>query len=43
MELAGTNIRVQVVCPGFIHSHFHKSAEMKVDKIEKERLVFVTQ
>lgn len=32
IELANTNIAVQVVCPGFIDSHFHESAGMHMDK-----------
>lgn len=32
LELKDTGIKVQVVCPGFIDSHFHESAKMKVDK-----------
>lgn len=35
MELSGTDIRVQAVCPGFIDSHFHESAEMHMDKSRK--------
>lgn len=35
MELSGTNIRVQAVCPGFIDSHFHENAEMHMDKSKK--------
>lgn len=35
MELAKTGIQVQVVCPGFIDSHFHESADMHVDKSKK--------
>lgn len=35
MELTNTNIRVQVVCPGFMNSHFHESAGMHVDKNQK--------
>lgn len=32
MELANTNIHIQAVCPGFIDSHFHESAGMRVEK-----------
>jgi short-subunit dehydrogenase len=35
LELIGSNIQVQVVCPGFINSHFHENAQMKVDKTKK--------
>lgn len=35
LELIDTNIQVQVVCPGFIDSHFHENAQMKVDKAKK--------
>ena len=35
MELSGKDIRVQAVCPGFIDSHFHESAEMHMDKSRK--------
>lgn len=32
LELAGTKISVQAVCPGFIDSDFHESAGMHMDK-----------
>ncbi len=35
MELADYDIRVQVVCPGFIDSDFHDRAGMAVDKSRK--------
>lgn len=35
MELAGTGVQVQAVCPGFIDSHFHESAKMAMDKSRK--------
>ncbi|WP_244833917.1 SDR family NAD(P)-dependent oxidoreductase [Clostridium sp. BJN0001] len=35
MELDGTNVKVQAVCPGFIDSHFHESAGMHVNKNKK--------
>lgn len=40
LELAGTNIVVQAVCPGFIDSHFHESAGMNVDKAKTGFLGF---
>lgn len=35
MELMNYNIKLQVVCPGFIDSYFHERAGMKVDKTQK--------
>lgn len=35
MELADYNIKLQVVCPGFIDSDFHERAGMRVDKTRK--------
>ena len=35
LELAGTNVSVQAVCPGFIDSDFHESAGMHMDKGKK--------
>lgn len=40
MELAKTNIHVQVVCPGFIDSHFHESAGMHMNKSRKGLFAF---
>lgn len=40
MELAGTNVHVQAVCPGFIDSHFHESAGMHMDKSKKGLFAF---
>lgn len=40
MELTGTKIRVQAVCPGFIDSHFHESAGMRVNKKKKGLFAF---
>lgn len=40
MELANTNIRMQVVCPGFIDSHFHESAGMHMNKSKKGLFAF---
>ncbi len=40
METHGTNIKVQVVCPGMIDTDFHTSADMKVNKNAKGLLSF---
>lgn len=40
LELAKTNIQVQVVCPGFIDSHFHESAGMHMNKSKKGLFAF---
>ncbi|BCN29877.1 SDR family NAD(P)-dependent oxidoreductase [Anaeromicropila herbilytica] len=41
LELIDTNIKVQVVCPGFIDSDFHQSAGMNVVKKKKGFMKFV--
>lgn len=42
MELIDTNIKVQVVCPGFMKSHFHEAASMNsVDKEAKGLMKFM--
>ncbi|BBF41782.1 short-chain dehydrogenase/reductase SDR [Lachnospiraceae bacterium KM106-2] len=40
MELVDTNIKVQVICPGFIDSDFHENAQMKVNKARKGFMKF---
>jgi short-subunit dehydrogenase len=41
MELTDSNIKVQVVCPGFIDSNFHESAGMNVIKKKKGFMKFM--
>ena len=41
MELFDTNIKAQVVCPGFIDSDFHESAGMNVVKKKKGFMKFM--
>ena len=40
MELMDTEIKIQVVCPGFIDSDFHENAGMKVNKKQKGFMKF---
>lgn len=41
MELIDSNVKVQVVCPGFIDSDFHESAGMNVVKKKKGFMKFM--
>ncbi|QSX06262.1 SDR family oxidoreductase [Sedimentibacter sp. zth1] len=40
MELMETEVKVQVVCPGFMDSDFHESTGMKVNKSQKGFMKF---
>lgn len=41
MELVGTKIKVQVVCPGFMDTDFHKNAGMNIVKKKKGFMSFM--
>jgi uncharacterized protein len=35
LELLGTGVRVQVLCPGFTHTHFHDKMDVDMEELSK--------
>jgi len=35
LELGGTGVRVQVLCPGFTHTHFHDKMDVDMEELSK--------